>query len=104
LVDLTATTLSVETAKLAVKHRLPVMFTFREDVEVGGLVAYGPSRLAHYREVATLVDKILRGARPADLPVEQSTQFEVIINLKTARALSRTIPPSLLLRAHQVIE
>jgi putative ABC transport system substrate-binding protein len=89
---------------LAVKHRLPVMYPFREDVDVGGLVAYGPSRPAQYEQAATLVQKILRGAKPGDLPVEQPTKFNLLINMKTAKALGLTIPSSLLLRADQVIE
>ena len=86
------------------RHRLPVMYTYREDVEVGGLIAYGPSRPGQYQQAATFVDKILRGAKAADLPVEQVTKFELVVNLKTAKALGLTIPPSLLLRADQVIE
>lgn len=85
MVDFTAPTLRVETAKLAVKHRLPVMYPFREDVNVGGLVAYGPSRPAQYQQAATLVQKILRGAKPGDLPVEQPTKFELVINMKAPR-------------------
>ena len=83
---------------------LPVMFTFREDVEAGGLVAYGANLASQYRQAATLVHKILRGARPSDLPVEQASKFEFVINLKTAKALGLTIPPSILARADQVIE
>jgi putative ABC transport system substrate-binding protein len=104
MVDFAANTLRVETAKLAVKHRLPVMYAFREDVDVGGLVAYGPSAPAQYQQAATFVHKILRGAKPGDLPVEQPTKFELVINMKTAKALGLTIPPSLLLRADHVIE
>ena len=104
MVDFTAPTLRVETAKLAVKHRLPVIYPFREDVDAGGLVAYGPSRLAQYQQAATFVQKILLGAKPGDLPVEQPTRFELLINMKTAKALGLTISSSLLLRADQVIE
>jgi putative ABC transport system substrate-binding protein len=104
MVDFTANTLRVETAKLAIKHRLPVMYAFREDVDVGGLVAYGPSVPAQYEQAATFVHKILQGARPADLPVEQPTKFELVVNLKTAKTLGLTIPQSLLLRADQIIE
>ena len=89
---------------LAAKHRLPTMFVQREHAEAGGLMAYGANLSGMFRQVATFVDKILRGAKPADLPVEQPTKFELVINLKTAKALGLTIPPSLLQRADQVIE
>jgi putative ABC transport system substrate-binding protein len=86
------------------KHRLPAMYTLRGFVDAGGLMAYGPSLPDLFRRAATYVDKILRGAKPSDLPVEQPTTFELVINMKTARALGLTMPPSLLLRADQVIE
>jgi putative ABC transport system substrate-binding protein len=89
---------------LAARHRLPGIFVWREFVEAGGLMSYGPSRADMYRHLASYVDKILRGAKPGDLPVEQPTKFELVINMKTAKALGLTIPPSLLLRADQVIE
>jgi len=89
---------------LSAKHRLPSIFASREFVDAGGLMAYGPSFTDLYRRAATYVDKILKGAKPADLPIEQPTKFEFVINLKTAKALGLTIPPSLLPRADQVIE
>jgi len=104
MVDPTVGPLRVETAALAVRQRLPVMYAFREDVEAGGLVAYGASLSAQFRQVAPFVHKILRGAKPGDLPIEQPTKFELVINMKTAKALGLTIPASLLLRADQVIE
>ena len=89
---------------LAATGRLPAMYSWREHVDAGGLMAYGPSLQETYRRAATYVDKILKGAKPADLPVEQPTKFELIINLKTAKALGITMPPSLLLLADEVIQ
>jgi putative tryptophan/tyrosine transport system substrate-binding protein len=89
---------------LLLKHRLPAVHAETGWLQAGGLMLFGSSLLDHFRQAATLVDKILRGARVADLPVEQSTRFELVINLKTAKALGLTIPPSLLVRADQVID
>ena len=91
-------------ADLALRNRLPSMSTQWQWVEAGGLMAYGPSFPDLWRRAATYVDKILKGARPADLPVEQPTKFELVINRKTAKALGLTIPPSLLQRADEVIQ
>ena len=91
-------------AALAIKHRLPTFFFVREHVEAGGLMSYGVDPSDLVRRGAIFVDRILRGAKPGDLPVEQPTKFELVINLKTAKALGLTIPPSVLLRADHVIE
>jgi putative ABC transport system substrate-binding protein len=89
---------------LAAKHRLPTIYSTRDFVDAGGLMAYGVSRREMYRHAATYVDKIFKGAKPGDLPIEQPTKFEFVINLKTAKALGLKIPPSLLQQADQVIE
>jgi putative ABC transport system substrate-binding protein len=91
-------------ADLALRNGLPSMFGSSEMAKAGGLMDYAPSSLDNYRRAATFVDRILKGAKPADLPVEQPTKFELVVNLKTAKALGLTIPPSLLLRADQVLE
>jgi putative ABC transport system substrate-binding protein len=90
--------------EVALKHRLPGIYWAREYVEAGGLMTYSASLTDLRRRAASYVDKILKGAKPADLPVEQPTKFELVINLKTAKALGLTIPPSLLQRGDQVIE
>jgi putative ABC transport system substrate-binding protein len=91
-------------AELAIMHKLPSMFGAGQFVEEGGLMSFGPDRADLFRRGAVYVDKILKGAKPADLPVEQPTKFELVVNLKTAKALGLTIPHSFLLRADKVIE
>ena len=89
---------------LAAQHRLPAVFDAREFADAGGLMTYGPSVLDSFRRAAVYVDKILKGAQPATLPVERPVKFELVINLKTAKALGITMPPSLLLLADAVIQ
>src|SRR5262245_5651622 len=91
-------------AALAAKHRLPTIYGVREFVDVGGLLTYSPSRRESFRRAATYVDKIFKGARPGDLPVEQAAKFDLIINVKVAKALGLTIPPPVLARATEVIQ
>jgi putative ABC transport system substrate-binding protein len=91
-------------ASLAQKYRLPSMFGQPEFADAGGLMAYGPNNADAWRRAATFVDKILKGAKPGELPVEQPTRFQLVINVKTAKALGLTIPPSLLRRADEVIQ
>jgi putative ABC transport system substrate-binding protein len=90
--------------EFAAKNRLPSSYPFRGAVEDGGLISYGPSLADLWRRAATYVDKILKGAKPGDLPVEQPTKFELVINLKTAKALGLTIPQSVLQRADELIQ
>jgi putative ABC transport system substrate-binding protein len=93
-----------EIADQAIKARLPAIYGISGMAEVGGLLVYGPSLPDLWRRAATYVDKILRGAKPADLPVQQPTKFELVINLKTAKQIGLTIPPSVLARADKVIK
>jgi putative tryptophan/tyrosine transport system substrate-binding protein len=94
----------VQLADLALRRRVIAMFVFREYVEVGGLMSYGPSLPGLFRRAAEYVDRVAKGTRPADLPIEQPTKFELVINIKTAKAIGITMPTSLLLRADEVIE
>ena len=89
---------------LAVKHRLPAVYPFRVFAAAGGLISYGPDDIDPFRQAAGYVDRILKGAKPADLPVQNPTKYETVINLKTAKALGLTVPPTLLARADEVIE
>jgi putative tryptophan/tyrosine transport system substrate-binding protein len=91
-------------ATLAVRHNLPAIYPFRYSVSAGGLICYGPDYLDQYRRAAAYVDRILKGEKPANLPVQAPTKYELAINLKTAKALGLTVPPSLLARADEVIE
>ena len=93
-----------ELAELAARTRLPAVYGYREHVEAGGLISYGSSVSGAYRQIARLVDKILKGAKPADLPIEQADKFELVVNNKTAKALGLNIPEPFLLRADEVIE
>jgi putative ABC transport system substrate-binding protein len=90
--------------QLTLKHRLPAMFGYKENVQAGGLISYAVDVLDLYRRSAVYIDKILKGAKPADLPVEQASKYELAINLKTAKAIGLTLPPTLLARADEVFE
>jgi putative ABC transport system substrate-binding protein len=102
--DALVTTYQIRINTLALAARLPTIYSQREQVEAGGLMSYGPNFPDLFRRAADYVDKILRGAKPSDLPVEQPTKFDFVINLTTAKALGLTIPESFLLRADEVIE
>jgi putative ABC transport system substrate-binding protein len=91
-------------AELALKHRLPSIFGAKENVQAGGLMSYAPYQIELTRQATTYIDKIIKGAKPSELPVEQPTKFELVVNLKTAKALGLTVPPTLLARADEVIE
>ncbi len=95
---------SIQIAHVAATHRIPTIFGLTTFVEAGGLMAYGPNRQELWRRAATFVHKILRGAKPGELPVEQPVRFDLVINVKTAQRLRLTIPPSVLVRADQLIE
>jgi ABC-type uncharacterized transport system substrate-binding protein len=89
---------------LAAEHRLPAMYLYGQFTNVGGLISYGPDLADLFHRAGSYVDNILKGTKPSDLPVEQPTKFELVINMKTAKALGLTVPPSLLIRADEVIE
>jgi putative ABC transport system substrate-binding protein len=101
---LTATMHRALIFRLAVHHRLPAVYPFRYYAVDGGLTSYGPDQVDQYRRAAGYVDRILRGAKPADLPVQAPTKFDLVVNLKAARALGLNVPPTLLARADEVIE
>ncbi|HYY14376.1 MAG TPA: ABC transporter substrate-binding protein, partial [Chthoniobacterales bacterium] len=90
--------------QFAMENKLPAIYSFREYFEAGGLIAYTPDYHDLFRRAANYVDKILKGAKPGELPIEQPTRFQLLVNLKTARALGLTVPPTVLVRADEVIE
>jgi putative tryptophan/tyrosine transport system substrate-binding protein len=96
--------LSASIIAFAAEYRLPAIYQWKEHAEAGGLVSYGPGLAAMWRQSAIMVAKVLKGVKPADLPVEQPTKFELAVNLRTAKSLDLTIPASVLLRADEVIE
>jgi ABC-type uncharacterized transport system substrate-binding protein len=102
--DVTFTTHRRRITSLALAARLPMIYFLRQSAVDGGLMSYGPNQVENYRRAATYVDKILKGAKPQDLPIERPTKIELIINLTTAKALGLTVPPTLLARADEVIE
>jgi putative tryptophan/tyrosine transport system substrate-binding protein len=102
--DVTFNTHRQQIVQLAATARLPAIYSTRQWVEDGGLMTYGPNRSENYSRAAIYVDKILKGAKPAELPIERPTKIELVINLNTAKALGLTVPPSLLARADEVIE
>ena len=104
MLDPVATDLRNQTVQLAAEYRLPVIYPFREDVAAGGLASYGPNLPSQYGQAAMFVHKILQGSKPADLPVEQPTKFDLAINLKAAKALGLAVSPTLLARADEEIE
>jgi len=93
-----------QVVSLAARHRLPAVYPFRFYAEVGGLLSYGSDNLDNYRRAASYVDRVLRGTKPSELPVQVRVKYELVINLKTAKAFGLTVPPTLLARADQVIE
>jgi putative tryptophan/tyrosine transport system substrate-binding protein len=104
MVDPLGSVLRSRFVTLATQHRIPVIYPFREDTEAGGLISYGTNLTEQYRRAATYIDKIMKGSKAGDLPVERPTKFELVINRKTAKALGLTIPQSLLVSADRVIE
>jgi putative ABC transport system substrate-binding protein len=102
--DASMTLIQTRIVEFAFENRMPLISALRRFADAGGLITYGPNSYDLWRRAATYVDKILKGAKPADLPVEQPTRFELVVNLKTARALGLTVPPSILARATEVIE